>query len=460
MDLNKKLVDQLSDLSRNIKSLTSEVKEGKSPISPETGNEDKNIISNQNEKFLKSFEGIFKKGIDGISKESLKSNDVLKDVLKSAKSGVKSPIDLKIPKDFKSILEKIPKFEKGGTMEKGGFAIVGEKGPELLNLNMGDQVISNADLKSKIGIDALTEALENSKESSLKTIDQTLNPLPKKLLESQIEDKNIEILGRDKNDSELEESKEEPKEKIESTIKEQEQKLNKPAVTVENLNNQEDISTKEKKEKKKKSVEELIKNKEEKSKEKDRKKEKLKEAKNILLSKGKDFLSGKNPLGETLKNPSSLLNEGEDLAKKGISTATSLISNKEFRDKNIEKLKKLKSNKEEKKSSLNVESPDLKKPNPEIKKEEKEIIPQENKTIKVESSKSEETKSESPKKESSESPKSEMDKTSKKSSEDQGVSSSDIKDIKSLLSKIANLLQNPLIVENLESPFRPDSRRF
>ena len=54
MEFNKKLIDQLSDLSRNIKSLTSEVKEGKNSVLSETQISQKDSISDQNDNFLKS----------------------------------------------------------------------------------------------------------------------------------------------------------------------------------------------------------------------------------------------------------------------------------------------------------------------------------------------------------------------------------------------------------------------
>jgi phage-related tail protein len=187
MDLNKKLIDQLSDLSRNIKSLTSEVKENKNAITAENQNppkegikEDPNkkeSVEEQNKKFLKSLEGIFKKGVGEITKSNVESKGILKDVVGSVKGkglesalGAISPLKDKalesittnpnIPKGISALLGKIPKFASGGVMDKTGVALVGEKGPEVVKLDKGSKVIP----------------AEKTEEimSSMKTMDQTI----------------------------------------------------------------------------------------------------------------------------------------------------------------------------------------------------------------------------------------------------------------------------------------------
>ena len=40
------------------------------------------------------------------------------------------------------------------------------------------------------------------------------------------------------------------------------------------------------------------------------------------------------------------------------------------------------------------------------------------------------------------------------------MGSTDMGDIKSLLSRMVSLLEGPLSIETMDSPFRPDSRRF
>jgi hypothetical protein len=478
MEFNKKLIDQLSDLSRNIKSLTSEVKEGKNSVLSETQISQKDSISDQNDNFLKSLQGIFEKGIDGISKENLKSNDVLKSVLKSTKDANPLPSgSLKLPKELESILGKIPKFEKGGTMEKDGVAIVGEEGPEIVKLNKGDKVIPS----EKLGIDALKESLE---KSSIKTADQTLNPLSKKIPEreeTETKENTINpssaVIGGESTKSGPESLEEIIKGLENSKIKEDEQKLNKSA-PLKDVKEFEDITIEPKKEEKEKSrkkkAEDLLRGKESKKEEKEKSRKKktedllrgkeskkentgkiLDEGKNLLLSKGKDFLSGKIPLSEKL-NPSSLLGNNSELGKKGIELGSSFLK-KGLEEKKLEKLNPFSKKEEDKKSSMNVESPELKKPKPEIKKE-----PEESKEIK-EIPKKETTKREEAEKKEKEETKDnkEIVKTeTKKDNGGKGIDNSDIKDIKSLLARMVNILQGPLSIETTDSPFRPDSRRF
>ncbi len=456
MEFNKKLIDQLSDLSRNIKSLTSEVKEGKNSVLSETQISQKDSISDQNDNFLKSLQGIFEKGIDGISKENLKSNDVLKSVLKSTKDANPLPSgSLKLPKELESILGKIPKFEKGGTMEKDGVAIVGEEGPEIVKLNKGDKVIPS----EKLGIDALKESLE---KSSIKTADQTLNPLSKKIPEreeTETKENTINpssaVIGGESTKSGPESLEEIIKGLENSKIKEDEQKLNKSA-PLKDVKEFEDITIEPKKEEKEKSrkkkTEDLLRGKESK---KENTGKILDEGKNLLLSKGKDFLSGKIPLSEKL-NPSSLLGNNSELGKKGIELGSSFLK-KGLEEKKLEKLNPFSKKEEDKKSSMNVESPELKKPKPEIKKE-----PEESKEIK-EIPKKETTKREEAEKKEKEETKDnkEIVKTeTKKDNGGKGIDNSDIKDIKSLLARMVNILQGPLSIETTDSPFRPDSRRF
>ena len=104
MDVNKKLIDQLSDLSRNIKSLTNEVKNNN--ISNESDNSSKENISDkknklsteeQNSNFLKSLEDIFKKGISQMTKSNLESSNDIKNQVKG-----------NLPKGLESISKYIP----------------------------------------------------------------------------------------------------------------------------------------------------------------------------------------------------------------------------------------------------------------------------------------------------------------------------------------------------------------
>jgi hypothetical protein len=477
MDINKKLIDQLSDLSRNIKSLTSEVRENSVVNPSDNTNPQKETVSDQNSNFLKSLESIFKKSIGEITKTNLKSSETLKNVIGGSKlKGTllnQSPENektkgLKLPKDFGAFIEKIPKFGKGGTMDKKGFAIVGEKGPELLNLNKGDKIIPGNKIlkeKNKLGADAI-ESLLAAENSLINSSDQNLNSPNKKNTESSLEDIKSKLLQKnpDYYSSSPKNLEEDAKKELKNLNKEKEgftkenlQKLNKPKNPEENLNQEnENLSPREQrrkeKEEKKKNAEDLLKSKPEKS----DKKEILNKSKNFLLSQGKDILTGKKSLADIGKDASSLLGDKNELINKATGKASSLLTNKEFRGKNVEKLKGILNKKKEEKSSINTESPELKRPKVEPKKEESKETTETKETPKKETSKTETPKTETPKKETvkTETPK-KSDSESKES-----IKSSDLDSIKSLLGKMVSLLEGPLYVESMESPFRPDSRRF
>ena len=519
MDLNKKLIDQLSDLSRNIKSLTSEVKENKNVVSAENANAQKEApkeesgkkesIEDQNKKFLKSLEDIFKKGIGEITKKNSESVTPTKNITEEAKGkdlgsalGAISPLkdkaletiasNSKIPKGVSGLLGKIPKFASGGVMDKTGLALVGEKGPEVVKLDKGSEVISNT--KS-------SELLKKEKKSE-KTADQTLTPQrgptpeqierykryqlelypdhykehPEYLVDSINFWKNtMRYLYPPAIDSLLEG-------KGEGAIKEDETNLSQlPNKTSEVKQEPEEISKrdqrkKEKEEKRKakeenKKAEDLLKSetKPQEEKEKssllDKGKSFLKEkgvgekGKNLLFSKGKDILTGKTSLADMAKNPASLLGDKSQLLGKGMGAATSLLSNKGLREKATDKLKGLKKEKGEEKSSMSTESPELKKIQPkEVKAEEVKETPKKEETSKEKAS----VKKEITKAEESTPTKSETANTSKASEggKSESIGVTDLDDIKALLGKMVSLLEGPLSIESMDSPFRPDSRRF
>jgi len=544
MDLNKKLIDQLSDLSRNIKSLTSEVKENKNAVSSESSNPKKEgakegakveSVEEQNKNFLKSLEDIFKKGIGEITKSNTESAGLLKDVsgaikgkgLESALGSI-SPLkdkalegitsNVKIPKSVSGLLGKIPKFASGGVMDKTGLALVGEKGPEVVKLDKGDKVIPNTKSKDLEGellameleemdreMDKYRNGTKNNPDSSIKTADQTLST-QKGATEKQIQRYRKYLMEEDPEYFEMfpEELEYEVKDWVNSMryhspvtvdslmegmgkegdtfTKEDVAKLSQPVnKTLEPQKEPEKISKrdlrkKEKEEKRKakeeaKKAKDLLKpeNKEKEEKEKssllDKGKNFLKEkgglekGKNLLLSKGKDVLTGKMSLGDIAKNPASLLGDKSQLLGKGIGDATSLLSNKGLRDKGIEKLKGLKKEKGEEKSSISTESPELKKIQPkEVKAEEVKEIPKKEETPKEKAP----VKKEIAKTEESTPSKSETSNASKESKggKSESIGVTDLDDIKALLGKMVSLLEGPLSIESMESPFRPDSRRF
>jgi len=553
MDLNKKLIDQLSDLSRNIKSLTSEVKENKNVVSEGNANaqkeptkEDpgkKESAEDQNKKFLKSLEGIFKKGVGEITKSIYgESKGILKDVagavkgkglewikdkgLESALAAV-SPLKDKalagitsnpnMPKGISELLGKIPKFASGGVMDKTGLALVGEKGPEVVKLDKGSKVVPNSKSKDRDKIEAELLAMEledrdkemdkyrndtkNNPDSSIKTVDQTLaTPTKIKLTEnSTLDEVKAKLMQEDpvyyelnpdylKEDAEYE--FENLKQNYGTFTKEDIQKLSQPVKSLDPTNpilSEEKVEKESKRDQRKKEKEEKRKSKEESKKTKDKdllnpkkneielgeEKEKsslldkgknflkekggLEKGKNLLLSKGKDLLTGKTSLKDIAKNPASLFGNKSQLMGKGMGAATSLLSNKELRGKGMEKLKGLKKEKEEEKSSITTESPELKKVKVEAPKEE-EKKQEEKKEPKKEIAKTE-SKAATPEKEAAktESPKTGSESSGKTSSD---MGSADMADIKSLLGRMVSLLEGPLSIETMDSPFRPDSKRF
>jgi len=520
MDLNKKLIDQLSDLSRNIKSLTSEVKENKNVISAENSNppkegikddpNKKESVEEQNKKFLKSLEDIFKKGVGEITKSNIESKGILNDAVVEVKGkgpesplGATSPLkdkalegvksNIKIPKGLGELLGKIPKFESGGVMDKTGVALVGEKGPEVVKLDKGSEVISNtksSELLKKESIPAKTadqaltlqrgptsEQIAKYKRYQLELYPDHYKEYPEYLVDDiDFWVNTMRYLYPPAIDSLLEG-------KGEGAIKEDETNLSKPVnKTAEIKEIPEEISKRDKgkkeREEKRKSKDEnkkaedllnpkpkaqdgeekpKIENKEptlmEKGKGFLKEKGALEKGKNLLFTKGKDLLTGK----ASLKNPASLFGDKTQLMGKGVGAATSLFSNKESRGKAMDKLKGFKKGKkEEEKASITTESPELKKVKTEPKKEEEkkpeEKKPEEKKEIA-------QTESQTVKEEK-ESPKTESPKTGTTEKGYSETGSTDMGDIKSLLGRMVSLLEGPLSIETMDSPFRPDSRRF
>jgi hypothetical protein len=181
--------------------------------------------------------------------------------------------------------------------------------------------------------------------------------------------------------------------------------------------------------------------------------------KNLLLSRGKDILSGKKSISDLAKSPTSLLTDKNQLLPKGMGSVSSVLNNKGLRDKGIEKLKKIGERKKEQKSTMNVESPELKKVIPETKKEETKPQEETKQEIKKKAEPSPVKKEELVKSEEKSKPSSSGTSTST-SKKEPSIGVSDMEDIKSLLGRIAFLLEGPLSIESPETPFRPDSRRF
>jgi hypothetical protein len=451
MDLNKKLIDQLSDLSRNIRSLTTEVKEN-TVVSTESINAIKETKAEEektpDKSFLKSFEGIFKKGIEGITKSNEESKGIVNDVLKGGiggNLGGKIPKELPInPESFLKILGKIPKFAEGGKMDKDGVALVGEKGPEIVNLKRGNEVISNENTESKLK--NLGDYLSEYKETPLEK--EPLENLPEKKENPQLPEnkKNEDVLLKpeylvppnEKNEIIL--GGESFYESPENLARKEEEKLKGITGEIEKSLN---VKTTEPEKENKESS---------------------------LMGSIKDLLNKKG-IGEEFK-----IDEGERL-KKGSEKILDLLNpskigeSKEVLLKSIQNV--IPTGDLGKTGIMEGFSPDLlkKKASPEIVKETPELKKIPPKEVKKEETPRIEEKKETIKKEIPAPPEPTKEIVKEKTKEVnninspspmeyKGVKTEDLNGILILLSRIATLLEGPLSIETNESPFRPDSRRF
>jgi len=113
-----------------------------------------NLVSSFSKEISKSNE-ILQKNLDKQMGSSLK--DLAKNVFKPAEVKPNPNLDF-----FKALgLDKSPQLKDGGQIQKDGVAIVGEKGPELVDLKKGQRVISDQDF-------LLTEELKEMVEKEAK----------------------------------------------------------------------------------------------------------------------------------------------------------------------------------------------------------------------------------------------------------------------------------------------------
>jgi hypothetical protein len=160
------ILKELSVLSSNMDALVRELKEQNKTTAENTkGINDlvtqikENPISktqkpvDQKESPTKLFENL----VSSFSKEISKSNEILQknldkqmgSSLKDLAKNVFKPAEVKPNPNldfFKALgLDKLPQLKDGGQIQKDGVAIVGEKGPELVDLKKGQRVISDQD---------------------------------------------------------------------------------------------------------------------------------------------------------------------------------------------------------------------------------------------------------------------------------------------------------------------------
>ena len=184
-DPNQKLFAQIADLGRNMNSLTDALKKNTSVTEssiPVEGKNEKKSAPNDSKANIDNGKDLKDIGnhLKDISKmlESIVGNKGPKNTIPDKKEN-KVKIDEPEPKklvpneskkpqdkpgsDISSIIKntKIPKFEKGGDVTKTGPAIVGEKGPEIVNLSKGTKVLPADESASFIDSNKLNVSKED-----------------------------------------------------------------------------------------------------------------------------------------------------------------------------------------------------------------------------------------------------------------------------------------------------------
>jgi hypothetical protein len=184
-DSNQKLFSQIADLGRNMNSLTDALKKNTSVTeasNPAAGKIEKKPAPNDAKPNIDN-----SKGIDNIDNHLKDISKMLESILGDKGKGDtvtnkkenKVKIDEPAPKksvpneskktpdkpgfDISSLIKniKIPKFEKGGDVTKTGPAIVGEKGPEIVNLSKGTKVLPADESASFIDSNKLNVSKED-----------------------------------------------------------------------------------------------------------------------------------------------------------------------------------------------------------------------------------------------------------------------------------------------------------
>jgi hypothetical protein len=356
-------------------------------------------------------------------------------------------------------------FEKGGDVKKTGNYLVGEKGPEIVNLNKGSSVISNSILKERADI---------------------LNRLGSKApSEQEIANKRIELIKADPMYYDDEQGEEwlysDVNDYLESLIvfgKEDLSKLSKPVANkAEALVNPSVAQPKDSKKEKKEDD-----------------KSKLKEKKDGLFSKIFGKKDKNETEGEEKKSKfSDLVSKGGDLLKEnkdslkgkaselGLGGITDILKSKGAPGgimKSIKGLNKkseggesgglLSSVKGLVKKSGDGESGGIKSDIVKLsKKEKKSGSPNEpmqtspNQDANIKKAADGAISNKAPESANAETAKSKSDSASSSSDGGAGqVTGADLAEIKILLAKMAASLEGTLSVSPLESPFRPNSRKF
>ena len=201
MSQESQVLKELSMLSTNMDLLVKELKEqnkktgenteqlkkitgekDKKPTPADTPQETQSV---QNEKFFKNLTQSFAKEIlentkgltqnltkqitgdlGGIAKNSFKTKD-------TKENTTEKPAGQTLESIAKSIFSKIPKFAEGGDVKKEGVALVGEKGPELVQLKKNQKVISNDEGIFQMELEGMKKSKERQAALETRSLNQT-----------------------------------------------------------------------------------------------------------------------------------------------------------------------------------------------------------------------------------------------------------------------------------------------
>ena len=466
------------DTNKNLSSLIKETRGKFSEKNEEKKGDEKNsknssesiidILDKQKNGFFKDLEKNNKSIFSDIEKLRVKPAEVEKKEIGSDESG-------KITKDLlESVIGRIsdvPKLESGGKIKGDGVALVGEKGPELVELKKGNTVIPQDNMSEllKMELDDMkrsqekrAKAAENPVVDSSKMVTQTAklddvitNSFGVKVPNNEIDDYRKEI----SKDPEMDPSsiEEEVKNFIEgyretfsvSDIQKLSEKS--PKKEIKPTEEKEETSKKEKPESKnvKSSLKKIN--------------PKFQMGEGVLKEKANQIFE-KTALGSTIKGIKSDYRDADKkraedyLSSASVQESPEILSSKSKKEKNENEVKsKTEKNEEGVKSKIEKvetelkskfkskkkESQDKEKTETPPDKEPKNTITSETKSSEIKSMEKSESKEESKKKES------DKDKGSE-------ISAQDIADIKSLLASINSTLNSPLNIKD-NKPYRPQS---
>lgn len=467
MDNTQAMLKELSNLSKNLDVLVQELKTTNRVV--KTNSEDIKKLSEEKKESIKTEDNkeepfknalrFFSDSIKETFKEQILSQEGIINLLQrnlTSQGSEETKPKQQMPdyRDFlKSALSGITKLENGGEITKSGVAIVGEKGPELVQLKAGSVVNNNEELlkmvmeeesKRKQSFDSLSQEYKKSNEASVITGKPELegfvtNSLGVKVPKSEIEAYKKEIYEEFKSDFDADPSMMDDEVKIfvdnyrESFSVEDIQKLSakaetaKPAESTPSTQSGEQARIEKTREERQKKIEE---------------KEKLSSIIGSKIpSKVENFLEKKSEIFTKLgileepekPSPASLNEVSSGLQANEVSSGLQALTERLKRDNpNVEFT-------QETQSLKSRESKPATSPAPQT-SEDKQII-------------SSSTSSQMP---TTSEPAKKETKISNSGESVSGINQQDVKDIKALLTGIYRQLSGPLNIAN-DSPFRPNS---